>query len=277
MAYECFDVSIEHDIAHVVLKRGESMNTMTPAFWRELPAILRGLDDEAACRVVVLSSTGKHFTAGMDLSVFTGGLTGPEDLELGRQREYIRRLVLALQDAISAVEQIRMPVIAAIQGGCIGGGVDLAAACDIRLGTEDCYFVVQETNLGMVADVGTLQRMPSALPLGIVRELAYTGRKLGADRAERLGFLNEVHPDHASTLTAANAMAREIASKSPLTIAGTKEVLTYTRDHGVADSLRYLAAWQSGMFQPTDVMESMRARMEKRAPAYQPLAKKAGL
>lgn len=272
MSYECFEVRIADAVADVVLNRPAAMNTMNPAFWRELPAIIRELDARGDVRAIVLSSTGKHFTAGMDLAVFASGLGIPKGLEVGRQREAVRRLVLHLQDAFTAIETARMPVIAAIQGGCIGGGVDLVCACDVRVCTEDAYFVIQETNLGMVADVGTLQRMPKLVPSGIVRELAYTGRKLGAARAEKIGFVNEVHADAAATLAAAQAMAKEIASKSPLTIAGTKDALVFARDHGVPESLHYMAAWQSGMFQDADVMEAMRARVEKREPVFPPLA-----
>ncbi|MBC7173500.1 MAG: crotonase/enoyl-CoA hydratase family protein, partial [Polyangiaceae bacterium] len=242
MTYDCFDVCIEGGIAHVVLKRGDVLNTMTPAFWRELPAILRAIDDEASARVVVLSSTGKHFSAGMDLSVFAGGMGIDRDAEVGRQRESVRRLVLALQDSFNAIERIRMPVLAAVQGGCIGGAVDMICAADVRYCTEDAYFCIQETNLGMTADVGTLQRLPHLIPSGWVRELAYTGRKLPARKAEALGLVNEVYPTQEAMLAAVMETAREIASKSPLTVTGCKEALIYSRDHSVPDSLNYIAA-----------------------------------
>lgn len=274
MTYECFDLSVTSQVAHLVLKRGDAMNTMTPAFWRELPHIVRELDDTSGARAIVLSSTGKHFTAGMDLAVFASGLGVPADLEIGRQREMLRRLVLHLQGAISSVANARLPVIAAIQGGCIGGGVDLVSACDCRVATRDAFFVIQETNLGMVADVGTLQRLPGELPEGIVRELAFTGRRLTAERALALGFVNELYDTPEACVAGALAMAREIAEKSPLTIAGTKEMLNYRRNHGIDDSLHYLAAWQSGMFQQEDVREAMTARMQKRTPNYAELGKK---
>lgn len=277
MAWECFDLTVEDHVAHLVLRRGEVMNTMTPSFWRELPTILRELDEAAEARVVVLSSTGRHFTAGMDLSVFASGLGIPRDAEIGRQREALRRLVLVLQDAFNAIERIRMPVLAAIQGGCIGGGVDMISACDVRYCTEDAFFVVQETNLGMIPDVGTLQRLPHLIPSGWVRELAYTGRKLPAAKAKELGLVNEVYPDHATMVAAVLETAREIASKSPLTIAGCKETILYARDHGVPDALNYVAAWQSGMFQQPDVLEAMRARAEKREPVFEGLTGKVGL
>lgn len=277
MTWECFDLSVENHVAHLVLKRADAMNTMTPAFWRELPLILRALDEAAEARVVVLSSTGKHFTAGMDLSVFAGGLGVPRDAEVGRQRESIRRLVLHLQEAFNTIERIRMPVLAAIHGGCIGGGVDMISACDVRYCTEDAFFVVQETNLGMIPDVGTLQRLPHLIPQGWVRELAYTGRKLPAQKAKELGLVNEVYASQSAMLEAVLATAREIASKSPLTIAGCKETVLYARDHGVPDALHYVAAWQSGMFQQTDVMEAMKARVEKRDPVFEKLTGKVSI
>ncbi len=190
MSWECFDLEVKDQVAHVVLKRADALNTMTPAFWRELPTLLRGLDDAAEARVVVISSTGKHFTAGMDLAVFASGLGIPKDAEVGRQREALRRLVLVLQDSFNAIEQVRMPVLAAIHGGCIGGGVDMVSACDVRYCTEDAFFVIQETNMGMIPDVGTLQRLPHLIPQGWVRELAYTGRKLPARKALELGLVN---------------------------------------------------------------------------------------
>lgn len=277
MTYTCFDLTVADHIAHVVMKRPDALNSMTPAFWRELPELVRALDDSGDVRVIVLSSTGKHFTAGMDLAVFASGLGVPRDVEVGRQRETFRRLVLHLQDSFNALEAVRMPVIAVVQGGCIGGGVDMVTACDIRICTEDAYFVIQEIHIGMTADVGTLQRLPKLIPPGIVRELAYTGRKLGAAHAKQLGLVNDVLPDAASALAAAMQMAREIASKSPLAIAGTKEALNYARDHAVPDALAAMASWQSGMFQDADVMEAMRARAEKREPVFADLTKRVAL
>ena len=277
MTYENFEVRIDDHVAHVVLSRPAALNTLTPSFWRELPTLLRSLDDGAKVRAVVLSSTGKHFTAGMDLAVFANGLGIPRDAEVGRQREAMRRLVLVLQDAFNAIEQVRMPVLAAIQGGCIGGGVDMISACDMRYCTEDAFFVVQETNLGMIPDVGTLQRLPHLIPQGFVRELAYTGRKLGAREALTLGLVNAVYESHEAMLAAVTGVAKEIASKSPLTIAGCKETMLYARDHGVVDALHYVAAWQSGMFQTADVMEAMKARSEKRPAEFDDLVGKVSL
>jgi enoyl-CoA hydratase len=272
MSYSCFEIEIKDQIAELRLNRPNELNTMTRAFWQELPRALRELDREAKARAVVISSTGKHFTAGMDLSVFAGGgITKVTTSEVGRVREALRRTVLELQDSFNAIEQIRLPVLAAIQGGCIGGGVDMVSACDARYCTKDAFFCVQEINIGMVADLGTLQRLPRLIPSGMVRELAYTGRRLPAQRAKEIGLVNEVYDDHDALVRAVRGVAQEIAEHSPLAIHGSKEMLNYARDHSVADSLLYMAAWQSGMFQPADMQESMLAKSEKRKPAFEDL------
>ncbi len=271
MRYTCFDLDITDAVAHLRLSRPGELNTMNRAFWKELPAALHAIDREAAARAVVISSTGKHFTAGMDLSVFSGAGPDGEGVEVGRQREQLRRTVLELQDSFNAIEKIRMPVLAAIQGGCIGGGVDMISACDMRYCTDDAFFCIAEINIGMTADVGTLQRLPHLIPSGMVRELAYTGRRLPAARAREIGLVNEVYPSHEAMVEAVLATAREIAEKSPLAVHGTKVMLNYARDHSVADALDYIAVWQTGMFQPTDMMESFTAKGEKRKPTYQDL------
>lgn len=274
MSYTCFDVEHVGKIARVTLKRAAELNTMTPAFWTELPQIVNAISDEGRARAIVLSSTGKHFTAGMDLSVFTGdgGVAssggGGEGAEIGRARASLRLMALHLQDSFNALERARMPVLAAVQGGCIGGGVDMISACDMRYATADAFFCIQEINIGMTADVGTLQRLPKIVPEGVVRELAYTGRRMSAQRAKEIGLVNEVYPDHAAMLAGVMEIAEEIAQKSPLAIWGSKEMINYARDHSVADSLNYIATWQTGMFQPGDMMESFAARTEKRAPRF---------
>lgn len=277
MSYSCFEVENAGKVAHVKLKRAAELNTMTPAFWTELPQIVNAISDEGRARAIVLSSTGKHFTAGMDLSVFTGGSgvassAGAGDgAEVGRARANLRLMALHLQDSFNALERARMPVLAAIQGGCIGGGVDMVSACDMRYATADAFFCIQEINIGMTADVGTLQRLPKIVPEGVVRELAYTGRRMSAQRAREVGLVNEVYPDQAAMLAGVMEIAEEIAQKSPLAIWGSKEMINYARDHSVADSLNYIATWQTGMFQAGDMMESFAARSEKRAPRFDDL------
>lgn len=272
----CFDVERLGKVAHLRLNRPDDLNSMTREFWSELPAIVHDLDDDGSVRAIVISSTGKHFSAGMDLGVFTGGgddaMAGSaadgSKAEEGRTRARLMQSVLLLQQSFTALEAVRVPVIAAIQGGCIGGAVDMVSACDIRYATADAFFCIQEINIGMTADVGTLQRLPKIIPEGIAREWAYRGHRVPAARAAEVGLVNEVFPDHESLVAGALEVAQEIASKSPLAIWGTKEMINFTRDHSVADSLRYMAAWQSGMFQPADMIETFMAKGEKRDPEF---------
>lgn len=273
MNYSTFSVTINDHIAHIELNRPDELNTMVPAFWRELPEAVRKIDREAAARVIVISSTGKHFSAGMDLAVFTsGGLE--EEAELGRKHERLRHMVLELQDSFSALENCRIPVLAAIQGGCIGGAVDMTTACDCRYITEEGFFTVYETKIGMTADVGTLQRLPKLIPEGLARELAYTGRRMYADEAKACGLVNQVFNDQQTMLDEVMKIAKEMAANSPLAVSGCKEMINYTRDHSTADSLRYMSIWQTGMFQPqTDMMECFTAKMEKREPEFAELCK----
>jgi enoyl-CoA hydratase len=279
--HTCFDVSMVGKVAHLQLKRPDQLNTMTREFWFELPAIVREIDDEGTARAVVISSTGKHFSAGMDLAVFTGG-GGITDngsggsTEAGRRRAQLRQTAMLLQDSFTTLERARMPVLAAIQGGCIGGAVDMVTACDMRYATADAFFCVQEINIGMTADVGTLQRLPKIVPDGVAREMAYRGQRLPAQRAYDVGLVQELFDDHESLVAGVLDIAAEIASKSPLAIWGTKEMLNYSRDHSVEDGLNYIATWQTGMFQPTDMMESFAAKGDKRDPEFDDLLPKPG-
>jgi enoyl-CoA hydratase len=231
--HSCFDIDVLGHVAHLRLNRPEAYNSMTREFWSELPDAVRDLDADGTCRALVISSTGKHFCAGMDLGVFTGGsdAIGDGTTEIGRVRARLRETVLHLQDSFTALEQARFPVIAAIQGGCIGGAVDMVSACDMRYATDDAFFCVQEINLGMTADVGTLQRLPKIIPDGIAREMAYRGNRVPAARAKRSGLVNDVFPTHDELLDHVLGIAEEIASKSPLAIWGTKQMVTYARDH----------------------------------------------
>ena len=282
MGYTCFDVTESDHVAHVQLNRPDKLNSMVPEFWAELPEIIKAISAKGQARAIVLSSTGKHFSAGMDLAVFTGGggdlggsgsSSGGETraAEAGRVRARLRETALTLQDSFTALEKARMPVIAAIQGGCIGGAVDMVTACDLRYVSADAFFVIQEINIGMTADVGTLQRLPKLVPDAIVRELAYLGGRMPAQRAYEVGLVNGVFDTHDELIAGVLDVAAQIAAKSPLAIWGSKEMITYARDHSVADSLNYIATWQTGMFQPADMMESFSAKADQRDPEFDDL------
>ena len=266
MSYRCFEVDIADRVAHVQLSRPDELNTMTPDFWRELPEIVTAISDEASARVVVISSTGKHFSAGMDLSVFAA--LGSQGDEPGRAHARTRSHAKVLQWTFSALEKARVPVLAAVQGGAIGGAVDLVTACDLRYAGADAFFCVQEINLAMTADVGTLQRLGRLVGDGFAREMAYTGRRVGAARAYEVGLVQQVYADQDALIAGVLETAREIAAKSPLAIWGTKVAMNYARDHPVDDALEQVATWQAGMFQPADLTEAMTARAERREPSF---------
>ncbi len=265
----CFDLKIENKIARLTLNRPDAFNSMPRAFWNELPELLREIDEGAKARVIVLSSTGKHFTAGMDLSVFTDGSGMPHaEGDAAARGEAFRQFVLTLQNTFSCLDNARMPVIAAVQGGCIGAGVDMVSACDIRYATEDAFFQIQEINIGMTADVGTFPRLCKLIPEGWVRELAYAGRRLPAAKAKEIGLVNDVFPTQAAMLEHVMSLAAEIAEKSPVAVAGSKRMINYARDHSIADGLDYIATWQAGMFAPPHMMEAFAAKAQKRKPEF---------
>lgn len=272
--WTCFDVTIEDHVAHIRLKRPEAMNTMVRAFWNELPQIVRDIDENARARCIVISSTGKHFCAGMDLAVFGGGgsTASAAAPDSAINAEAMRFHVKMLQDSFSCLDEARMPVIAAIQGGCVGGAVDMTSACDIRYCTSDAFFVIQEINIGMTADVGTFPRLCKLIPEGWVRELAYTGRRLPAQRAREIGLVNEVFDTHEQVVDHALATAREIASKAPLAVTGSKVMINYARDHTIKDGLDYIAVWQTSMFSGPHMAEAFKAKAEKREANFPDLA-----
>lgn len=275
VTHTCFDVSIENNIAHLVMKRPEKRNAMNEAFWRELPEIVRKIDAEASARVIVISSTGPHFTAGIDLAMLATALVddGSMDHRMQRPQKFLD-LVKQLQDTFTALEQCRIPVLAAIQGGCIGGGVDLTTACDLRYATKDAYFTIQEINIGMTADVGTFPRIVKLMPEGVVRELAYTGRKLTASEAHGFGLVNQVYEDQQAMLEGVMKIAAEIAAKSPNAIIGSKRIITYARDHSTADTLDFIGVWNMSMLMPEEIMEAVGAGQQKRAAKFVDMAGK---
>ena len=269
MSLSTITVAIEDGIARVTLSRGEQLNTMNRAFWGDMVEAFAIVEADESARVVILDAQGKHFTAGLDLKEFGDLAAGAE--EPARRAEQTRRMILTMQESFSVIDRCRMPVLAAIQGACIGGGVDLTSACDMRYCTEDAFFTIQEINIGITADVGTLQRLPHILPQGLVRELAYTGRRMAAPEAFECGLVNRVFADHEALAAGVEEVAREIAQKSPLAMTGTKEILNYTRDHSIAEGLNYVATWNAAMLSGADLTEAFGSKMAKREAQYQDL------
>jgi enoyl-CoA hydratase len=265
--FETLELSIEEQVATVNLNRPDKANAMSSAMWGELQVCFEWLDQEPAVRVVILAGNGKHFCAGMDLSVF--GNSSSESSDPARQAEKFRRMVLGLQDNLTAIERCRVPVLAAIHNTCIGGAVDMTCCADMRYATEDAYFSIREIDIGMTADVGTLQRLPKIIPDGVVRELAYTGRNMNAEEAREVGFVNRVFETREVMMREVTAIAKAIASKSPLAIRGTKEMVLYSRDHSVSEGLNYIATWNSGMMSQVDMQAGIQAQMNKTQAAYE--------
>ena len=296
-----FQLSLQDHIAHVQLNRPERLNTMTPAFFPALRDAVRTLHDAGSARVLVISSTGKHFSAGMSLDVFAGGaepapaplddrrdpgesevreavgaLLNMLDTSSARARLSFQETLRKLMDCFSALDEARFPVICAVQGGCIGGALDLACACDIRLCSADAFFTAQEIHIGMTADLGVLQRLPKIVPQGVAREMAYTGDRMHAERAREVGLVNAVLPDAAALMQHAMALAKSIAAKSPLAVAGAKLALNHARDHGTAASLHQMTLLQSAIFDSGEMAEAIAAWKGQRAgefAALVPIAK----
>jgi len=265
----CFEVSIADHIAHIVLNRPEKRNSMITAFWDELPLVISALEQDDSVRVIVISSTGPHFTAGIDTAVFASNETpneDPREVEHQKRRHGARFYdnVLRMQRTFNSLEECRVPVLAAIQGGAIGGGVDLITACDMRYMSKDGFLTIFEINIGMTADVGTFPRITKLIPEGIARELAYTGRRMSAEEAKDIGLVNAVFDTHEELLAGVMEIAREITKKAPIAIYGSKRLITYSRDHSTADSLDYISIWNASMLNSAEVREAMSAAGEKR-------------
>ena len=261
--YEFFNLTIDGGVAHLSLANEAQANCLNDAFWAELPLVVREVDQDPAIRVLVITGEGKHFCAGMDLSSFEF-ISEIAEGEPGRGAFEFYNRIRELQSAFDALEASRLPVIAAVHGACIGGAIDFLCACDIRLAAKNARFSVEEINVGMAADVGTLQRLPRLIAPGIAKELAFTGRRFGPDEALGWGFVNAVHEDRDVTVAAAMELAASIASKSPLALAGTKRAINYAMDHSVADGLEQIATWNAGMLRPQDLNAALSAMKEKR-------------
>jgi enoyl-CoA hydratase len=270
MNNDFFQLDTADGIAHLQLNRPERLNTMAPPFFPALRDAVRALNDSGEARVLVISSTGKHFCAGMALDVF-GGDDALLITRTARARLNFQETLRKLIDCFSAIDEARLPVICAIQGGCIGGALDLATACDIRVCSADAFFTVQEIHIGMMADLGVLQRLMKIVPQGVAREMAYTGERVSAERAFQIGLVNAVLPDAKAALDHAMGLARNIAAKSPLAIAGSKLALNHARDHGTAASLQQMTLLQSAIFDTDEMAVAIKAWKAKDAAAFDPL------
>ena len=277
-ASEVLSVETDVHVATLWLDRPDARNAMGPAFWDDLPRAMALLSADHDVRAVVVAARGPHFSVGLDLKAMGAGLVAGNPAGTGGGVERppsaaarghaIRASVLRMQAAVNSVADCRKPVVAAVHGYCIGGGMDLIAACDIRLAAASSVFSVRETRMAIVADLGSLQRLPRIVGAGHVAELAYTGKDIGAGRAREIGLVNDVHPDATATLEAARAMAGEIAANSPLAVQGTKAVLSANDGRTVAQGLDFVATWNAGMLSSDDLVEAMAAFMEKRDPRF---------
>lgn len=261
---ETLKLTLDQHVAHIEINRPDKANAMSETVWREIKQAFDWVDATAQARVAVLSGNGKHFCSGIDITMLMGMRERIKDDCEGRVREKLRRIILELQDTLSSLESCRKPVLAAIHGACIGGGVDLVCAADMRYCTDDTYFCIKEIDIGMTADVGTLQRLPKLIADGVVRELAYTGRKMLGPEAVQVGLANRSFADRQTLLDEVMKIAADIAAKAPLAIRGTKEMILYSRDHSVRDSLNYVATWNAGMLFSNDINEAMMASLQKR-------------
>jgi enoyl-CoA hydratase len=261
-------------IAELVLNRADRMNTMAPAFFPALRDAVQALDDAGATRVLILRAEGKHFSAGMALDTFApdGAMQAMLDTRSARTRLSFQTQLRRLMACFDAVDAARFPVICAAQGACVGGALDLAAVCDFRVCTADAFFTVQEIHIGMAADLGVLQRLQRLLPHGLARELAYTGDRLGAERALATGFVNAVLPDADALLGHARMLAGAIAAKSPLAIAASKLALNHARDHSTSEALAQMALLQSAVFDVDEMARAIAAWQAKQPAAFDPLA-----
>ena len=268
MQFETLSVTLDKHIAIVRLNRPDKANAMNLAMWHDIRSAFKWIDDTPEARVAILEGEGKSFTSGIDLKMMMGlGAQIQDDCE-GRMRESLRRVILDLQDTLSSLERCRKPVLAAIHGACIGGGIDLIVCADMRYCSSDAYFSIKEIDIGMVADVGTLQRLPKLIGDGMARELAYTGRKVEAPEARAIGLVNRVFESREALREGVLEIAAEIAAKSPLSIRGTKEMMNYARDHTVADGLNYVATWNAAMLMSDDLQKAMMASMSKQTAEF---------
>jgi enoyl-CoA hydratase len=267
-SYEFFEVEQKDHVATLWLARPERRNAMGPAFWKELPVAMEALAGDASVRAIVLAARGEHFTVGLDLKSMGQQIADGEGSSGAGGRKRLLDDILRLQGSITAVARCEKPVVAAVHGYCLGGGIDLITACDVRLAATDTVFSIRETRIAIVADVGTLQRLPGIVGRGIAAELALTGDDFGAERARDIGLVNSLHADGAAVQEAARAMAARMAANSPLAVQGTKQVLRYCQGKSVEDGLAYVAAWNAAFIESDDLKEAVTAFFEKRPAVF---------
>ncbi|HVB19595.1 MAG TPA: crotonase/enoyl-CoA hydratase family protein [Acidimicrobiales bacterium] len=268
---EVITLEIDEHVATIWLDRPEARNALGRAFWRDLPRAARVIEEDSRVRVVVVAAKGRDFTVGLDLKEMGGALGGEAASAASRaaSAKVTFQAVRDMQDAVTSLAKLRVPVIAAVHGYCIGGGIDVISACDIRLGTTNSLYSVRETKVAIVADLGTLQRLPRIISAGYVAELAYTGKDVSAGRAAQIGLLNHaVGEDASEVLDAAYELAREIAANSPLAVEGTKAVLAANDGATIDEGLEFVARWNTMYLQSNDLREAMSAFLERRAPKF---------
>jgi enoyl-CoA hydratase len=266
--YETFLVKVIDSVAHVRFNRPKKANALNEVAWQEMRQIFDTLDAEPSVRAIILSGEGKNFCSGIDLAMLMTLQPGSQDACAARTREHIRKFILDLQSSITAIENCRKPVLAAIQNACIGGAVDIISACDMRYATEDAFVAIAEVDMGLVADLGTMQRLPKLIPDGVARELAFTGRRMYAEEAQSVGLVNKVYENYETMMADVTEIARMIASKSPVVMRGTKHILNHSRDHSVSEGLQYMATWNAGLILSNDLNEAFMAKMQNRQPQF---------
>lgn len=265
MSFVSLDVSIDSAIATVTLKGPGKGNAMGPDFWREMPIAFRSLSENESVRVVLLRGSGDHFSYGLDLMAMMSDLAPVlSGAPLASGRTKLLRLIERMQEAANSIEECAKPVVAAIHGWCIGGGLDIVSACDVRLASSDAKFSLREVKIAMVADMGSLHRLPRIIGEGHTRELALTGKNIDAARALQIGLVNHVHASHDELWKSANETVREIAANPPLVVQGVKEVMRYAQDKSTRAGLQHVAVWNAAFLQSNDLGEAINAYAQKR-------------
>lgn len=269
MSFQSISTEIKGNIGILKFNRPEKANAMDSHFWQELPQAMQAFSENPQVRVVVLYGEGKNFSAGIDLTMLMSLKQMISGLDIGRAAEKIQQFIQNLQASINAIEKCSKPVIACLHGACIGGAVDLICACDMRFASQEAYFCIKEVDMGIIADLGTLQRLPKLIPAGLVAELAYTARNFTAQEALQMGMLNKVYENKESLLQEVEGIALQIAEKSPLVVRGIKKALLHSREHTVQESLAFISYWNASQLMSKDVEIALMAQMQKQKPTFE--------